>query len=196
MVKMAFVSIVNALVISMGISHAFVVSSVTYTQQGNHIGGVSSFSTSAKERSFYIGMANQPAEDNSSENAVSIPQLPPSGDSSFLNDDSLRKKPFVANRKVQLQYTCNVCETRNTHSISRVAYHKGVVIVKCKGCDSQHLIVDHLGWTGFQNNTVLEDFLGDIPRVTEEVFELERILQQHDPASGAIVGDDGSLAME
>jgi DNL zinc finger len=170
---------------------------------------------STASRHFHIMARRTPREEgtsngNDDQSASLIPQLPPIGDSSFLPpkknataDDrhaapnSNNNKPFVANHKIQLQYTCKVCETRNTHKMSRIAYRQGVVIATCKGCATQHLIADHLGWSGFPNNTVLEDFLGTVPRVTQEVFELERILQQYgDTSGGAIVGDDGKLALE
>lgn len=81
-----------------------------------------------------------------------------------------------------------------------IAYNKGVVITVCKGCMSQHLISDHLGFTQqFDGN--LEDMMKEkgtgetVQRVTEEVFNLEKILGL-DTKSGSILGPDGTAHME
>ncbi|XP_025416480.1 DNL-type zinc finger protein-like [Sipha flava] len=56
--------------------------------------------------------------------------------------------------KMQITFTCKVCNTRNSRRFSKVSYEKGIVIVECDGCKNNHLIADNLGWfpdTGCKN---------------------------------------------
>ncbi|KAK9124218.1 hypothetical protein Sjap_013820 [Stephania japonica] len=56
-----------------------------------------------------------------------------------------------------LVFTCRVCETRSVRTVCRESYEKGVVVVRCGGCNSSHLIADHLGLFGAPGS--VEDFL-------------------------------------
>ncbi|TYZ59911.1 hypothetical protein PybrP1_012244, partial [[Pythium] brassicae (nom. inval.)] len=78
--------------------------------------------------------------------------------------------------KFVMLYTCVVCETRAAKTISKHAYSKGVVLVRCPGCQKLHLIADHLGWFDDESVTV-ESILaakGESVRVLthENVLEL------------------------
>lgn len=56
--------------------------------------------------------------------------------------------------KMQIIFTCTVCNTKNSRKFSKLSYEKGVVIIECDGCGNNHLIADNLGWfpdTGCKN---------------------------------------------
>lgn len=70
---------------------------------------------------------------------------------SIQND---KKTENESSGKMQIMFTCTVCNTRNSRKFSKLSYEKGVVIVECDGCKNNHLIADNLGWfpdTGFKN---------------------------------------------
>jgi len=45
-----------------------------------------------------------------------------------------------------LSFECKKCNKRNTKTCTQTAYHKGLVVIRCDGCSSFHLIADNLGW--------------------------------------------------
>lgn len=146
----------------------------------------------------------QASNDNDQDSGRLVPQLPASSSRAPSAPSSSSSIPTaLVGSKFEIQYTCGVCETRNCHRVSRIAYRNGVVIARCQGCQSQHLLADHLGWTdykgGFEGDTnTIEDFFAAenlVHRVSPEVFGLEWTLGV-DTSSGSIIGDDGRLAME
>ncbi|KAF8309048.1 zf-DNL-domain-containing protein [Clavulina sp. PMI_390] len=55
------------------------------------------------------------------------------------------------------------CGHRSTHTFTKRAYEKGIVIIACPGCKNRHLIADNLGWfknqDGSEGGKTVEDFV-------------------------------------
>lgn len=72
-----------------------------------------------------------------------------------------------------LAYSCNVCNTRNSKNISKMAYLKGVVIVRCDKCQSTHLVTDHDKWIDdVDGKKNVEDILAAKGEKAEKIQEV------------------------
>lgn len=113
------------------------------------------------------------------------------------NTESKNSIATFVNPKFALQYTCNVCDTKNRVIVSRRAYREGMVIAVCKGCNNKHWIADNLDPTLSHNN--IEEYFescgkGDtVNRVTEEVYEIERVFGLKE---GEITDESGDVVLE
>ena len=56
-------------------------------------------------------------------------------------------------KKLAIVFTCTVCNTRAAKQFTEQAYLHGVVLVKCPGCQNQHLIADNLSMFTNDNET-------------------------------------------
>lgn len=72
----------------------------------------------------------------------------------FKNLGSMKvDKPML-----MIAFTCKKCNTRSSHTMSKQAYTKGTVLIKCPGCDNRHLIADHLKIFN-DNHITIEDIM-------------------------------------
>jgi protein import protein ZIM17 len=58
----------------------------------------------------------------------------------------------------RITFTCKPCGHRSQHRMSKQGYHRGTVLIQCPGCQSRHVMSDHLG-VFFDKKTTLEDLL-------------------------------------
>ncbi|XP_021727381.1 DNL-type zinc finger protein-like [Chenopodium quinoa] len=100
------------------------------------------------------------AADSSSESSCCSSEVPSglkADAQNTVNKDMMSKLKTSPRHDLAMVFTCKVCETRQMKSCCRESYEKGVVVVRCDGCDNLHLIADRLGWFGEPGS--IEDLL-------------------------------------
>ncbi|KAN0050422.1 hypothetical protein ACTA71_003546 [Dictyostelium dimigraforme] len=78
--------------------------------------------------------------------------------------DGVRIEP-----KYYIEFTCTYkdpklkteCGFVSKKTFSKHSYHKGVVLIKCEGCEKIHTIADNLGWTGYENAKNIEEIMAE-----------------------------------
>jgi len=87
-------------------------------------------------------------------------------------------KPKSKTDRFLLQFWCNVCNASNQHSISRLAYTRGTVIVTCAACNSAHLVADNLQW-------IRDDFSNVEQLMAERGAPVSRVVRDGPAAEAA-----------
>jgi protein import protein ZIM17 len=64
-------------------------------------------------------------------------------------------------------FTCGQCNAKQIKSFTKNAYHKGVVLARCVGCDKVHLVADNLGWFEDQPTNVETLHEGKVQKVRD-----------------------------
>lgn len=87
-----------------------------------------------------------------------------------------------AERRMLIGFTCKKCQHRTHRTMSHHAYHNGIVLIECGGCQSRHLIADNLGWFKDTPNAARK-----IEEMTMEVGEIRKSLELTEGESEGLI---------
>lgn len=81
---------------------------------------------------------------------------------SEASQEILRQFSDNVDTELCLTYSCRMCSARNSKTISKLAYLKGVVIVRCDKCQNIELVADNAKWIDDVNGKKnIEDVLAE-----------------------------------
>ncbi|XVE68847.1 hypothetical protein DITRI_Ditri09bG0102500 [Diplodiscus trichospermus] len=106
------------------------------------------------------GQTNEDTENHEAESLKSsshLANVPSETNHSVVKHTAISQLKTSVRHDLAMIFTCKVCETRSVRTVCRESYEKGVVVVRCGGCNNLHLIADRLGWFGEPGS--IEDFL-------------------------------------
>ncbi|KAJ1558029.1 hypothetical protein HK096_003946, partial [Nowakowskiella sp. JEL0078] len=111
------------------------------------------------------------------------------------------KQGISTEPRMLIACTCNVCKTRLYKGMSKKAYQKGVVIIRCDGCQSLHLIADHLGWFDSQSPPgTLEDIMNKkgekIKRLSTPELEELKLIYEVEKKAREDTGEQESIVLD
>ncbi|CAK9442006.1 uncharacterized protein LODBEIA_P58080 [Lodderomyces beijingensis] len=88
--------------------------------------------------------------------------------------NSATVKPEEQN-ELLIEFTCNVCDKRSSHHMSKQAYEHGTVLIQCPQCKSRHLIADHLGFIRDDNFSLAEYLKSEGQSVDTGVLQFDKV---------------------
>eukprot|EP01132_Coremiostelium_polycephalum_P009750 gene9750-11975_t len=94
----------------------------------------------------------------------------------IVNAQGVRIEP-----RYYIEFTCTYkpnetaeeCGFISKKTFTKHSYHKGVVIIRCEGCQKLHLIADHLGYTGYDSGKTIEEIMEKLGKPIKKL-RLER----------------------
>eukprot|EP01156_Anaeramoeba_ignava_P003873 Anaeramoba_ignava/a225193_42.p1 GENE.a225193_42~~a225193_42.p1 ORF type:complete len:274 (-),score=69.38 a225193_42:69-890(-) len=115
--------------------------------------------------------------------------------SSSIEKGNLNQENSKTKSQMFIIFTCKKCSKRSGHTISELAYNKGVVIIRCPRCQNLHLIADNLGW--FANLDEKERNIEEIlKKKGEKVKKITNDLIEIDPESIITEKTDKKILIE
>ena len=93
-------------------------------------------------------------------------------------DDQIKGTTRGVGGLLLMAYTCGKCDRKQARTFSKDSYTKGVVLLRCEGCDSLHLVADNLGWFR-DGKTNIEDLMREkgesvSTNLTDQALEIVR----------------------